>query len=379
MLNIKQKDTCYYFLSNAEANPTKIAAFDLDETIITTNSKNTFAEDENDWTWYYPNIPKKLKSLSDDGYHIVFFTNQKGLSSGKTELTSFSNKLTQIVAQLPPIDIFISSEDDYYRKPMTGMWQLFTSLYPNSNISKIDSFYCGDAAGRPKDWNGCKGRPKDFSSSDRYFANNLGLTFQIPEGFFLKGKDIDLPELPPHPLSLITTNDNEIDSLSQEINVILHQKRPILLLMVGPPATGKTTISKNLELIFGLLRINQDTLKTSAKCIKATKDAIKSRENIVIDNTNASVSGRKQYLDLIKDTDYIAVAMDIQVPKELANHLNYYRVETSKGTIVKIPSVVYNVFYKRYEKPTLEEGFSKILEMPFTLNSGASPEIKFYY
>jgi bifunctional polynucleotide phosphatase/kinase len=217
-------------------------------------------------------------------------------------------------------------------------------------------------------------------------AHNLGLTFQIPEGFFLKGKgfflkekDIDLPELPPHPLSLITTNDIDIESLSHEFNVILHPKKPILLLMIGAPATGKTTISKKLELIFGYLRINQDTLKTSAKCIKATKDAIKSRKLIVIDNTNASVSGRKQYLDLIKDTDYIAVAMDIQVPKELANHLNYYRVETSKGTIAKIPTVVYNVFYKKYEKPTLEEGFSKILDKNFILSCDASPEINFYY
>jgi len=46
------------------------------------------------------------------------------------------------------------------------------------------SFYCGDAAGRPK----TATRPKDFSDTDIKFAHNVGLTFKTPEEFFLDQK-----------------------------------------------------------------------------------------------------------------------------------------------------------------------------------------------
>ena len=47
------------------------------------------------------------------------------------------------------------------------------------------SFYCGDAAGRPK----TATRPKDFSDSDIKFALNVGLTFKTPEELFLGQKE----------------------------------------------------------------------------------------------------------------------------------------------------------------------------------------------
>ncbi len=47
-----------------------------------------------------------------------------------------------------------------------------------------DSFYCGDAAGRPK----TETRPKDFSDSDIKFAANVGLKFLTPEELFLDEK-----------------------------------------------------------------------------------------------------------------------------------------------------------------------------------------------
>ena len=47
-----------------------------------------------------------------------------------------------------------------------------------------ESFYCGDAAGRPK----TDTRPKDFSDSDIKFAANAGLKFMTPEELFLNLK-----------------------------------------------------------------------------------------------------------------------------------------------------------------------------------------------
>ena len=44
-----------------------------------------------------------------------------------------------------------------------------------------DSFYCGDAAGRPK----TATRPRDFTDTDLKFAINVGLPFKTPEQLFL--------------------------------------------------------------------------------------------------------------------------------------------------------------------------------------------------
>jgi hypothetical protein len=47
------------------------------------------------------------------------------------------------------------------------------------------SFYCGDAAGRPK----TATKPKDFSDGDLKFAKNIGVAFRLPEEVFLDQKE----------------------------------------------------------------------------------------------------------------------------------------------------------------------------------------------
>jgi bifunctional polynucleotide phosphatase/kinase len=49
-------------------------------------------------------------------------------------------------------------------------------------IDLTQSFYCGDAAGRAQGW--APKKKKDFSSSDRLFAMNIGIKFLTPEEHF---------------------------------------------------------------------------------------------------------------------------------------------------------------------------------------------------
>lgn len=58
------------------------------------------------------------------------------------------------------------------------MWDyLVKNCNSNVEIDMNESFFVGDAAGRPKDW--APGKKKDFSCADRMFAQNINLSMQI--------------------------------------------------------------------------------------------------------------------------------------------------------------------------------------------------------
>mmetsp|Transcript_16872 Transcript_16872/g.7999 ORF Transcript_16872/g.7999 Transcript_16872/m.7999 type:complete len:89 (+) Transcript_16872:149-415(+) len=74
-----------------------------------------------------------------------------------------------------PLVAFMAKNDDYYRKPCIGMWNLFVEL--NGEVDFQQSMYVGDAAGR----SAFNERKKDFTDTDFKFALNIGLEFQTPE------------------------------------------------------------------------------------------------------------------------------------------------------------------------------------------------------
>ena len=79
----------------------KIAAYDMDGTIITTKSGRVFPIDHKDWRLLYENRTReKLESISKEGYKIVFITNQAGLATGKTKLVDFKTKVEGVVKNL---------------------------------------------------------------------------------------------------------------------------------------------------------------------------------------------------------------------------------------------------------------------------------------
>ena len=90
-----------------------------------------------------------------------------------------------------PMLFLAATHSDKYRKPAQGAWEYFLSQYDKSKkLNMKKSFYCGDAAGRPK----TADRKKDFSDTDRKFAINIGLPFEVPEQTFL-GEKVRMPAL----------------------------------------------------------------------------------------------------------------------------------------------------------------------------------------
>lgn len=160
----------------------KVAGFDFDSTLITTSSGNAFGRDASDWKWWDVTVPGKLRSLHEEGYTIVIFSNQSGISlasdskslkQDKKRFADFKTKAAAIMSQLDiPITLYAATAKDQFRKPRIGMWQAFLSDHHISNYS-VDleqSMFVGDAGGRAAN---SQGRKKDFSCSDRYFLVRL--------------------------------------------------------------------------------------------------------------------------------------------------------------------------------------------------------------
>ena len=330
-----------FYKINVNSNKKNIAAFDMDYTIIKPKSNRIFPKDENDWKFLFGEITiSKLREINKN-YQIVIFTNQKGISKGRTTIEQISKKIYDIEKSLDiNLDVVISSKSDYYRKPLTGMWRFYKKTRTNT-VSKKKSFYVGDAAGRIYKNNSFKGKvKKDHSNDDRFFAYNIGLKFYTPEEFF---GVIDEP------------HHIEESSLEHSKNNIINiDTSKNLVLFVGAPASGKTKLYK--EKFNDYEHINMDTLKNKERCLKLTEYAMKYGKNIVIDNTNPDYSTRKKYLDLGKKYNYNRYIVNFKSNRFINNYYNRYRVQKSKGKRKLIPEVVYNVYYKKYEEPTNDEG-----------------------
>jgi len=107
---------------------------------------------------------------------VVFITNQAGIEKGRAKFAELKSKFEAIIAELEiPVIVFVATGENHFRKPSSEIWQFFLSSCNKSvAVDMAESFYVGDAAGRPKGW--AAGKDKDFSCVDRMFAYNCGLS-----------------------------------------------------------------------------------------------------------------------------------------------------------------------------------------------------------
>jgi len=363
--NFIEYETIYYNLYDNKPIK-KIAGFDKDGTLVIPKSGNKFPENADDWKFQYPNIKEVLNKLYDDGFTIVIFTNQNGISKKNVTKEDVFNQLIQIRDALNiPIHILISTDEGYYRKPFTGMMDfLVEKIKLDQNFDKNNSFYCGDAAGRKYTDKKIK---KDFSSSDKFFANNIGLQFKIPEDVFNQKQYVyTYCANPVESLNLISYIGKQYSDLIQK--QLKEKKSKEMLIMIGLPASGKSTISK--KYFPSYIYINQDTLKTPAKCKKETILALSKEANVIIDNTNLSYTSREPFIELAKEYKYNIRFIILDIPIEICKHLNCVRVQTSHGNIKKIPVIAYNILSKKYEEPIIDNTQIKmeIIKIPFICN-----------
>lgn len=246
----------------------KVAAFDLDSTLITSASGKKHANEATDWKWWDRSVRGRLRQLyKDEGYRVIILTNQAGLTlhpdpkaktpkSHAERVPRFKQKANAVLSQVDiPLTLYAATERDRFRKPRTGMWEELCRDYEldETSLDLEHSFFIGDAGGRRAELKGGKAIPKDFSCSDRNLAHNVGITFKTPEEFFLNeaprdfARDFDLINFP----------------FAGESEEIKYEKKneTELVLFCGPPGAGKSTFFwKHLKPL-GYERVNQDILK----------------------------------------------------------------------------------------------------------------------
>jgi len=148
------------------------------------------------------------------------------------------------------------------------------------------------------------------------------------------------------------------------------------VLMVGPPACGKSTFTKKYFEPAGYNRVNRDTLKTMPKCKQAVNAAFTEGLSVVVDNTNGSSSSRAEFISIAQDKGVPVRCFVMKTNEELCDHLNYFRVRETKGAVRRIPDVAYRTYNKNYEEPSASEGLSEIRNIDFIPDFRGDDEFK---
>lgn len=283
-----------------------IAFFDYDWTIVKPKSNGTFPKDVDDWEWLRPSVPYTIKNLYKKGFAIVVVTNQ-----------SKDWKVTQIEKVLEllniPMTICIARDKADYKPSLNLLNEAF-SPEKQEKIDKKKSFFCGDALGRPM----------DYDDTDKRFAEALGVRVMPPEDLF--------PRKEP---------DNKV-----EIKVSKDQE---LVIMVGMPGSGKTTFVNETFGQSEYVIASGDELKTAAKLLKCASAALEKGKSVVIDATNPSKQRREDYINLAKKHNVHVKVVYVNTPMEESMARNNKREKP-------VPRIAYSVYNKNFEMPTTEEG-----------------------
>jgi bifunctional polynucleotide phosphatase/kinase len=169
----------------ADPSLARSALFDFDGTLAPRGARDgstplTFPRD-----LMFPTVPSALQRLHDARYRLVIVTNEANIGRFKTPdvvRRAIESKIARLTAlldhvgdELPLLVLVATAKDEYRKGEGEGLWRCVADLSKSSvPLDVAGSMMCGDAAGRPR----------DFSDSDRAFADAVGLPFFTPEQLF---------------------------------------------------------------------------------------------------------------------------------------------------------------------------------------------------
>lgn len=283
----------------------RLAIFDFDWTLVKPQAGRKFPTKVADWEWLRPSVPEVVRRFAKD-HQIVIVTDQ----SKPWKL----DQIKAVIAELGVVDHLTIVVGVKTQKPDPS---LFLSAYPKFHKEK--AFYVGDAAGRPGDW----------SDKDRKFAAAIDVEFKTPEELF------PLPQI---------EKPKGLESKTKEV-----------VIMVGYPASGKSTIAKDLK---GYHRVDGDSLKTAAAMVRDAKKHV-GDSSIVFDSTAGTKAKRAEFVKFATEVGLPVRVFWVQTSIEDSMERNRQRAAEGGP---KVPDVVFYVYRKNFEEPAAAEGF-KIVKL----------------
>ncbi|KAI0886601.1 PNK3P-domain-containing protein [Annulohypoxylon maeteangense] len=338
----------------------KVAAIDLNKTLIMSKSGTLHGNDETDWRWWDDSIPAKLQALALKKYTIIITSNQGRLTefdgSEAPEAAPFKRKMEFIMRDLKiPVTLLVACANDIYRKPRPGLWSIIPKVTGNEGcvIDKAQSFVVGDAAGREN----------DFSDSDVHWAMNAGVPFYTPEVFFL-GKDPEPLGHKFHPEWYLNTNKEEEDLVN-----MVHFSSLSMIILIGLPGAGKSTFYRRVLQDRGFTRRDARSYDSRESFVHAVDEAMTQGIPVVIDDLNIDIESRTTWISMAAKHGISADAFCFMSPTNLCLHND--TVRALGGPLMNLenrlvyPRLHFLDLLPRFQKPTTCEGFRAVHEINF--------------
>lgn len=324
------------FSNNNEQKTGKYACFDFDGTLVCPKSNSKYIANTKDWKFKFDTVCHTLRTLNENKFQIVIFTNQAGI-----KLFGIDNWKTMIEHVISKINlnvsVYVATTYDLYRKPYPTMWTEFSR---GENINN-KSFYCGDACGRTT----------DFSDTDYKFALNCNLKFYTPEELFLKLKYIEQPKL---------TYFIDFSKYMAEQPVINKQEDRTLIIMVGNYSSGKTHYVNKFLIPIGFVCANDP---------RDIQQLMNQQKLIVVDDINLTKHNRQKYILLAQKNNYSCKCVIMTCPVGMAIHNARFKHFVSNGKCKLISDEIIGNFKDKFECPVLDEGFTEIIRQKFQIDT----------
>lgn len=288
-----------------------LAMFDFDGTLVKPKQGRPFPFHAQDWEYIRPSVPVTVRSYADT-HTLVIVTDQ----SKPWKVDMIQAVLADLaLPQQPTVVIGVKTQ-----KPATAH---FSTAFP---AVPAGSFYVGDAAGRPGDW----------SDRDKAFAQALGVPFKVPEEVFPMPAPVPTP-----PLTVSPVDHKEV------------------IILCGYPASGKSTIAREVFETAGYHVTSGDIHKTAAKMKKdALTNGIRAGKSVVFDSTAGSPDKRMEFIEFAKAYRLPARIVWVQTPIEVAMERNKERALAGG---VNVPAIAFYTYRKRFIHPSTAEGAEIVL------------------
>jgi bifunctional polynucleotide phosphatase/kinase len=300
-----------------------LCAFDLDGTLITTQSGRKYPRDLDDWRWL-PGATEALRRAHADGALVAIITNQAQMTPA-----AVAKKGARLAAAAGvPLVLVAGHRDPYHRKPHSGLWR---ALLARTGFRKAGSVYRGDML------------------TDALFARNYGIRFEWAAGV---DPAVVAAAAAPHPAA--AAQQRAAAQHPREALAPLFAAPRLVVLLVGRPAAGKSMLAATFVANgFTLVSRDKTTPSTPARYRRALAGATK----FIVDSTNASREARRRWLGPARQAHYRTVIVHVATCDVLARHLNEWRCEHNGA---RAPDIAFTLYDKKFEPPAVDEADSLI-------------------